>query len=121
MSSVFTKIINGEIESKKVFENEMVFAFLDINPEATGHCLIVPKIEIDMWQNVPENYFLEVMKTAQKLAPKILKAVEAERIFLKVIGTDVPHFHLHLIPFKAKMNEKKLDIVLQKIVENLDK
>lgn len=107
MTSIFTKIINGEIPGKKIYENELVYAFLDIHPETVGHALIVPKIEVDKWQDVDDKHFLEVFKVAKKITPKILKSLDAERMILKVVGTDVPHFHLHLMPYKAQIKIKK--------------
>lgn len=98
MSTLFSKIISGEIPSYKVFENDLVFAFLDIFPFQPGHTLIVPKIEVDYFVNVPEPYYTEVFQVAKKLAPAIQSAVDCMRVGTAIQGIDVPHFHYHLIP-----------------------
>jgi histidine triad (HIT) family protein len=106
MSTIFSKIIAGKIPSYKIFEDEHVFAFLDIHPAYAGHVLIVPKVEVDMFQDVPEPYYSRVFQVAKELTPSILYAVGAKRMTAKIIGTDVPHFHLHLIPYSPDL---KLD------------
>lgn len=98
MPSLFTKIINGEIPSYKIYEDDKTYAFLDINPEAKGHTLVVPKNEVDKIYDLPDEDYLALMATAKKLAKNMEDKLHA-RIFLKVIGTDVPHAHVHLIPF----------------------
>ena len=130
MSSIFTKIINGQIPSYKIFENELVFVFLDINPIRLGHTLIVPKVEIDYFVDVPENYYQAVFETAKTLAPAIQKSVECQRVGIMVLGIDVPHFHLHLVPIVdgkefsggqkiEKPSSEELQIILDKISGNL--
>lgn len=101
MASVFTKIINGEIPSYKIYEDEHTYAFLDINPINIGHTLIVPKIEVDYFLDVPEPYYSTVFKNAKFISQAIHKATECKRIGTIIAGWDVPHFHYHLIP----MNE----------------
>jgi histidine triad (HIT) family protein len=96
--SVFSRIISGEIPCYKVYEDEYVFAFLDINPVRPGHVLVVPKTEIDQFSEVPEPYYGAVFSAAKKLAPSVREAVGSLRVALVVAGFDVPHFHLHLIP-----------------------
>lgn len=96
--SVFTRIVSGEIPCYKVYEDEHVFAFLDINPVRPGHVLIVPKVEIDQFYEVPEPYYLAVFSAAKKIAPALREAVGSLRIATVVAGFDVPHFHYHLIP-----------------------
>lgn len=98
MSSIFTKIINGEIPSYKVYENEYIYAFLDINPINLGHTLIVPKIEIDYFLDVPEPYYSEVFKSAKIISRAIQEATKCNRIMTMIAGLDIPHFHYHLIP-----------------------
>lgn len=98
MSSVFTKIINGEIPSYKIYEDTKTIAFLDINPETKGHTLVVPKNEVDKIYDLPEEDYLALMQTAQKLS-KHLESKLGARILWKVIGTDVPHAHIHLEPY----------------------
>ncbi len=102
MSTIFSKIIKGEIPSHKIYENEYVFAFLDIQPLEKGHTLIVPKIEVDKFNDVPEPYYSAVFVAAKKIANAIEKSLDAKRIVTKVIGTDVPHFHYHLMPLITK-------------------
>lgn len=98
MPSLFSKIIKGEIPAYKVFENEYVFAFLDIFPVKLGHTLVVPKIEVDYFVDVPEPYYSAVFQAAQKISPAIQRATGCKRIGTAVIGLEVPHFHYHLIP-----------------------
>jgi histidine triad (HIT) family protein len=96
--TIFSKIISGEVPSFQIFENDHVFAFLDINPVRPGHTLVVPKIEIDYFADVPEPYYGSVFQAAKTLSNPLLQATGAKRIALQVQGLDVPHFHLHLIP-----------------------
>jgi histidine triad (HIT) family protein len=118
MSTLFTKIINAEIPSYKIYEDEHTFAFLDISPIASGHTLIVPKIEIDYWLDVPEPYYTAVFQTAKKLAPAIHKATECLRIGTKIEGVDVPHFHYHLIPmFESTLNNHNIIVTPQDLDE----
>ncbi|MFN4151550.1 MAG: HIT family protein [Candidatus Sericytochromatia bacterium] len=98
MASIFTKIINGEIPSYKVFEDEYTYAFLDINPINLGHTLIVPKIEEDYFLDVPEPYYSAVFKTAKVVAGAIHQATGCVRVGTVIAGFDVPHFHYHLVP-----------------------
>ncbi len=98
MTSIFTKIINGEIPSFKIYEDEHTFAFLDIRPVQPWHTLVVPKIEVDYFTDVPEPYYSAVFQTAQKIAPAIQKATGCKRICTTIIGYEVPHFHYHLVP-----------------------
>lgn len=98
MSSIFTKIINGKIPSYKVAENEKFYAFLDINPNSKGHTLVVPKKEEDRIFDMDEDDYLSLMKYARKIARGVEKAVPCERVGMTVIGLEVPHVHVHLIP-----------------------
>ncbi|MBQ3352812.1 HIT domain-containing protein [Candidatus Saccharibacteria bacterium] len=97
MSSVFSKIINGEIPCYKIYEDNKTLAFLDIHPETTGHTLVIPKIEIDKIYDLPDEDYIALMDTAKKLS-KHLEKVTNKRIIWKVFGTDVPHAHIHLEP-----------------------
>lgn len=108
MPTLFTKIINGEIPSYKIYENEYIFAFLDIYSTIAGHTLIAPKVEVDYWVDVPEPFYTEVFQSAKKIAPAIQKATNSIRIITKIVGTDVPHFHYHLIPMRENKNTEKL-------------
>jgi histidine triad (HIT) family protein len=95
--SIFTKIIKGEVPSHKVYEDDKTFAFLDIFPKSPGHVLIIPKIQVDKIYDLPDEYYIAVWDTARKLAAHMDKVL-GKRIFMKVIGTDVPHVHIHLLP-----------------------
>ena len=101
MASIFTRIINGEIPSYKVAESEHCFAFLDINPLSKGHTLVVPKKEVDYIFDVEDDLYVELMKFSKRVAAAIEKVVECERIGLTVIGLEVPHAHVHLIPING--------------------
>lgn len=95
--SIFTKIINGEIPSYKIYEDDKTYAFLDINPEVKGHTLVVPKLQVDKIYDLPEEDFEALMRTAKKLS-KHLEHKTGQRTLWKVVGTDVPHAHIHLEP-----------------------
>ncbi len=97
MSSVFTKIIQGEIPCYKIYEDDRTFAFLDIAPEAPGHTLVVPKVEVDKVYDLSDEDYTAVMATVKKLA-RHLEDVLGERTMIKVVGIDVPHAHVHLLP-----------------------
>lgn len=98
MSSVFSKIVAGEIPCYKIYEDEKTLAFLDIHPETRGHVLVIPKIEIDKIYDLPEEDYLALMRSAKKISLHMEKVLGV-RILWKVIGTDVPHAHIHLMPF----------------------
>src|SRR5690606_5826354 len=95
---LFTKIINGDIPSYKIFEDELTFAFLDINPIEPGHTLVIPKIEVDYFIDVPEPYYSAVFKNARIISAAIHQATGCKRVGTIIAGWDVPHFHYHLIP-----------------------
>lgn len=101
MSSIFTKIINGEIPSYKIAENEKFYAFLDVNPNAKGHTLVVPKVEENKLFDLDEDTYLGLMQFSRKIALAIEKAVPCKRVGMAVIGLEVPHVHVHLIPLQA--------------------
>ncbi|WP_397444607.1 HIT family protein [Polaribacter sp. R77954] len=96
--SIFTKIINGEIPSYKVAENDKFFAFLDINPNAKGHTLVVPKKEENKIFDLSKEEYLELMDFSYSVAKALKKAVPCKRIGMSVVGLEVPHVHVHLIP-----------------------
>lgn len=98
MASIFTKIINGEIPSYKIYENEKVYAFLDIHPATRGHTLVVPKIEVDYFADVPADYAIALMTAAQTISKALDQATGCKRTQLIIAGRDVPHTHIHLIP-----------------------
>ena len=97
MSSVFTKIIQGEIPCYKIYEDDKTKAFLDIEPEEVGHTLVVPKLEVDKVYDLPDEDYQAVMATVKKLARHYEKIL-GERIMIKIVGIDVPHAHVHLLP-----------------------
>ena len=103
MTSIFTKIINNEIPCYKVAETENCFAFLDINPNAEGHTLCIPKQEVDNLFDLDTKLYNELMMFSKKVAKALKKAIPCERVAMSVIGLEVPHAHDHLIP----INEMK--------------
>jgi len=100
MASIFTKIINGEIPCYKVAEDENYLAFLDVNPNAKGHTLCIPKEEINKIFEMEEEHYLGLMKFSRKVAKALEKTVECKRIGVAVVGLEVPHTHVHLIPLQ---------------------
>lgn len=98
MSSIFTKIVNGEIPSYKIAEDENYLAFLDVNPNTIGHTLCIPKQEINKIFDMEEDLYLGLMKFSRKVAKALEKTVECKRIGVAVVGLEVPHVHVHLIP-----------------------
>lgn len=98
MSSVFTKIINGEIPAYKIYEDDKTLAFLDIHPETPGHTLVIPKKETDKIYDLEDEDYQALMSTVKKLS-KHMENILGTRILWKVVGTDVPHAHVHLSPY----------------------
>lgn len=98
MATIFTKIINGEIPSYKVAETDKFYAFLDINPNSKGHTLCIPKKEEDKLFDLDEQTYSQLMLFSRRVALAIEKSVSCERVGLTVIGLEVPHVHVHLIP-----------------------
>jgi histidine triad (HIT) family protein len=98
MSSIFTKIVNGEIPAYKVAEDENHLAFLDIFPLATGHVLVIPKKESDYIFDINSKDYIALWEFAQKIAKAMDKVIKCERIGVAVIGLEVPHAHIHLVP-----------------------
>ena len=98
MKTLFSKIISGEIPSYKVAENKLCFAFLDINPNTRGHVLCVPKKTVDKLFDLPEKEYLELMSFSRRVALAIKKVIPCNRVAMSVIGLEVPHAHVHLIP-----------------------
>ena len=117
MSSIFTKIINGEIPAYKITEDENFLAFLDVNPNAKGHTLCIPKQEINKIFDIEEDLYTALMKFSRKVAIALEKTVPCKRVGMAVIGLEVPHAHVHLIPlnemdemrFVNKVNLEKED------------
>ena len=102
MASIFTKIINGDIPSYKVAEDALHYAFLDINPLTQGHTLVIPKQEVDYIYDLDDNALAALHVFAKKVAIGIESVVPCKRVGLMVIGTEVPHAHIHLLPFQEE-------------------
>lgn len=102
MATIFSKIIAGDIPCYKVAENEHFFAFLDINPLAKGHTLVVPKIEVDYIFDLDDNTLAEMMVFAKEIAAKIKSSIACNRVAVVVLGLEVPHAHIHLIPINSE-------------------
>jgi histidine triad (HIT) family protein len=128
--SVFSKIISGEIPSYKIAESEKFIAFLDIEPLVTGHVLVVPKIEVNKIFDVPDEYLAEMLVFAKPVAKAIEKAFNCKRCGISVIGLEVPHAHMHLLPInspndlnftrvKLSPSQKEMKTVQDKILAQL--
>ena len=100
MASIFTKIVNGEIPCYKIAEDDNYLAFLDVNPNTKGHTLCIPKQEINKIFDMEEEHYLGLMKFSRKVAKAVEKSVECKRIGVAVVGLEVPHVHVHLIPLQ---------------------
>lgn len=129
MASIFTKIVNGEIPCYKIAENDNFLAFLDVNPNAKGHTLCIPKKEIDKIFDIDDALYLELMAFSKKIATALEKTVACKRIGMAVIGLEVPHAHLHLIPLnnmdemrfeqKVKLTPEEFEELAKQIASNL--
>jgi len=111
--SIFTKIIKGEIPSHKVYEDNDVYAFLDIYPVATGHTLVVPKRATEFVWDMPDDEYMALMVATKKIALRLREVVGTAYVSSRIVGTDVPHAHVHLIPFnetKQLHNQQRTDI-----------
>jgi len=102
MSTIFTKIVKGEIPSYKVAESDRFYAFLDINPISKGHALVIPKSETDYIFDMDSNELSEMIVFAQKVAKGIKAAIPCNRVGVAVLGLEVPHAHIHLIPINSE-------------------
>jgi len=102
MASVFTRIIRGELPCYKVAEDERVLAFLDIHPLKRGHMLVVPKAEVDLLFDLDPELYAHLMEFARKLARVLAEVVPCERVGMAVLGMEVPHAHIHLIPIDCE-------------------
>ena len=113
MSSIFSRIVAGEIPCHKVAENDAFFAFLDINPIVDGHTLVIPKTEIDYLFDIDDEVLGQMMQFAKMVAHGLEKAIPCKRIGMAVIGLEVPHAHIHLIPIQKEsdmyLGTKKLE------------
>lgn len=125
MATIFSKIIAGEIPSHKIAENDEFFAFLDINPIVEGHTLVVPKKEIDYLFDIDDNLLGRMMIFTKKVAHAIEKAIPCQRVGLTVIGLEVPHAHIHLVPIKKESDiyfgNPKLKKTPEELAEIADK
>jgi histidine triad (HIT) family protein len=129
MSSIFTKIVNGEIPCYKIAEDENYLAFLDVNPNAKGHTLCIPKQEINKIFDMEEEHYLGLMKFSRKVAKALEKSVECKRIGVAVVGLEVPHVHVHLIPLqdmddmrfqrKVALSKEEFEAIVASVQSNL--
>ena len=130
MSSIFTKIIQGEIPCYKIAEDEKYFAFLDINPLTEGHTLVIPKKEVDNIFDLDDELIAGLNVFAKKIARALNKAMDCKRVGIIVLGTEVPHAHIHLIPFKKetdlcfknpklKLSQEEFENIKKKIIKNI--
>ncbi len=130
MASIFTRIVNGEIPCNKIAETATSFAFLDINPLATGHVLVIPKREVDYIFDLEDHELAELMSFAKFIAAALKATVPCKRVGITVIGLEVPHAHIHLIPInqvddmnfgkpKLKFTAEELELIAIKIRSNL--
>lgn len=129
MPSIFTKIIQGEIPSHKIAEDDRFIAFLDVNPNTQGHTLCVPKKEIDKIFELDEDLYADLMLFSRKIALALRKTITCKRIGIAVVGLEVPHVHVHLIPLnsmrdmdfskKVKMSNEEFETLTRAIRENL--
>lgn len=117
MSTIFTKIINGDIPSYKIAETEDYYAFLDINPIVEGHTLVIPKKEMDYIFDLDDDTLSGLNLFAKKVAKAIEQAVTCKRVGVMVIGTEVPHAHIHLIPFN---DEAQMSVMAPKLKLDTD-
>jgi histidine triad (HIT) family protein len=119
METIFTKIINGEIPSHKIAEDDRFLAFLDIMPLAKGHTLVIPKKQIDYIFDIDDKLLSDLFVFSKKVAKKIEKAIKCERIGVSVIGLEVPHAHIHLIPMNSvsdmNFSKNKLNLSNQEL------
>ncbi|MEX6627223.1 HIT family protein [Tenacibaculum salmonis] len=130
MASIFTKIISGEIPSYKIAEDENFIAFLDINPNAKGHTLVVPKKEENKLFDLSKEEYTNLMSFSFRVAKAIEKTIPCKRVGMSVIGLEVPHVHVHLIPLntmadiqfveKVKLSEKEFLALTEKISSNFE-
>ena len=129
MSSIFTKIINGEIPAYKIAENDKFLAFLDVNPNAKGHTLCIPKQEINKIFEMSEDLYLELMQFSRTIAIALEKAIDCKRVGMAVVGLEVPHAHVHLIPLndmdemrfvnKVKLEKEEFENIVKEIQQYL--
>lgn len=117
MASIFSMIVKGDIPAYKIAENDKYLAFLDINPITVGHTLVIPKREVDYIFDLEDDEITEMMIFAKKVAKSIKASIECKRVAIAVIGMEVPHAHIHLVPINS---EGELDFKAQKLVLSED-
>ena len=130
MSTIFSKIIEGEIPCYKIAETEQFLAFLDVNPNAKGHTLCIPKQEINKLFEIEDDLYLGLMQFSKKVALALEKTIPCKRVGMAVIGLEVPHAHVHLIPLnemdemrfqnKVSLTKDEFEAIAKAIVQNLD-
>ena len=120
MSSVFTKIINGELPGRFIYRDDTVAAFLTIEPLAYGHTLIVPVEEVDKWTDLAPNVWCEVNEVAQSIGRAVMEAFDAERAGYVIAGFDVPHTHIHLFPADSMAEYDPANALANVTAEELD-
>lgn len=121
MATIFTKIVNGEIPSYKIFENEHFYSFLDISPMTKGHTLVIPKKEVDYLFDIDDTMLSEMIVLSKKIAKAIEKAVECTRVGVMVVGLEMPHAHIHLIPIQNEGDMNLSNKRIQLTKEEFDK
>jgi histidine triad (HIT) family protein len=125
MASIFTKIINGEIPSYKVAEDEQFYAFLDIRPLAKGHTLVIPKKEIDYIFDLDDDLLGEMIKFSKRVGLAIEKVVPCKRMGMTVLGLEVPHAHIHLVPINSvydiDFKKTAVEMTQQEFIDLADK
>lgn len=125
MATIFSKIISGDIPSYKIAEDDKFYAFLDINPMAKGHTLVVPKQETDYIFDLDDDMLGEMVKFSKRVAKAIEKAISCKRVGVMVIGLDVPHAHIHLVPIQREgdlnLTNPKIKLINDEFVEIAEK
>ncbi|RZS99612.1 HIT family protein [Aquimarina brevivitae] len=129
MATLFTKIVKGEIPSYKIAEDENFYAFLDINPNAKGHTLCIPKKEVNKIFDLDEETYMGLMAFSRKVAKALERSVECKRVGVAVVGLEVPHVHVHLIPLndmkemtfqhKVSLTQQQFEDLAAKVASNL--
>jgi len=131
MASIFTRIVNGEIPAYKVAEDDNYFAFLDIAPTAKGHTLVIPKKEVDYIFDLDDSTYVGLQLFAKKVAKGLKKAIPCQKVGVMVLGLEVPHAHIHLVPMqseadllhfsdKMKFSDEEFKALARQIAENID-
>jgi len=132
MASIFTKIVQGQIPAYKIAEDEDFLAFLDISPVAKGHTLVIPKKEVDYLFDLDDQTYVGLQKFAKKVAVALKKAVPCEKVGVMVLGLEVPHAHIHLVPMKSeadllnfskklKLTTREFETITAKIAKEIEK